>query len=197
MFTLVISLTGIYLGLIIYINMLSISESPCRKSQETSPSSRWPGLKNTSGFSKWSGWCGEAEQQAGPSGVASNKVIAGQLSHPLLLITYLTRGQCRSYCFHIVWNTQLVCRNQRQMLGIFWGGSLLFVYFLFLRHLFLFCVNGFCLHVYLCIACIQNPGRLEEGVRSPEIGSTENYIHPIGTERTWALYENNTQVLKH
>lgn len=193
MFTLVISLTGIYLGLIIYINMLAISESPCRKSQETSPSSRWPGFKNTSGFSKWSGWCGEAEEQAGPTGVASNKVIAGQLSHPLLLITYLTRGQCRSYCFHIVWNTQHVCRNQRQMLGIFWGLFTFCLFFFFKTFLFILCKWV----LPACFACIQNPGRLEQGVRSPEIGSTENYIHPIGTERTWALYENNTQVLKH
>lgn len=63
------------------------------------------------------------------------------------------------------------------MLGIFLGA-------LYLFFLLFFCVNGFCLHVYLCIACIQNSGRLEEEVRSPEIGSTENYIHPIGTERT-------------
>lgn len=176
------------------LHVLTISESPCRQSQETSPSSRWPGFKNTSGFSKWSGWCGEAEEQAGATGVASNKVIAGQLSHPLLLPTYLTRGRCRISCFHIVWNTQHMCRNQRPMLQIFLGA---FLYFSFSRHIFLFYVNGFCLHVYLCITWIQNSGRLEERVRSPEIGSTENYIHLIGTERTWVLYENNTQVLKH
>lgn len=84
------------------------------------------------------------------------------------------------YCLE---HTACVQKSEANAGNLPWG-FLPFLYFSFSGYIFLFYVNGFALHVYLCITCIQNSGRLEEGVRSPEIGSTENYIHPISTERT-------------
>lgn len=143
MFTLDVSLEGNYLGLIIYLSLPCQSHHADRAKKlhpdQGGPHSRIPvGFRNDLPDVERQKSKHEPLQQQAPMWLQVSSM------HTTVSTPSLTRVQCASSCFHIVWSTEHMCRSQRSVLGIFLGAL----------HLFFFetqLSNACFARVYICV----------------------------------------------